>query len=576
MNSRLPNCSDGVVFLIPAIVLPVLVAHAVAPAATVLNQLLAMAAWGVGLLSLSAWRVCTLHAAWPLITVTGFLSLTAIVSPAPTPLTQPAWLTALGALALAVAACSSTALKTTQQLAIGFVVLGAVNAIIALVQVFLPALADGIFIARSGLEGRAVGNLRQPNHLSTLALWSAVAAVPLFEWTQRWRWAFALLFACSIVTVELTASRTGMVGVAVLALWGLLDRRLSLATRLLLVGGAAVYVLAYFGQSWWAHAHQHTAGVEARLQERDLSASRFGIWKNTLSLIQANPWTGVGFGEFNFAWTLSPFPDRPTAFFDHTHNIVLQLIVELGIPLGGLIVVLLFIAFWQAFRRATSVQDERGVGFRAAFVMVLLIGIHSLLEYPLWYAYFLLPTAWLWGLCLGASNEPEPVDAPPPSFVARAFPVVAGSLMIAGSAVAFQQYLGVSRIFEPGTDTRPLSVRIAEGQRSIFFGHHAHYAAATVAENPAEAWDAFRVAPHFLLDTRLMIAWADAFAARGDLDRARHIAARLREFRRPESKEYFAACDAPVVPGASKPYQCEPPSRVIDWREFRDPALWAK
>jgi hypothetical protein len=30
-------------------------------------------------------------------------------------------------------------------------------------------------------------------------------------------------------------------------------------------------------------------------------------------------------------------------------------------------------------------------------LMVLMIGLHSLLEYPLWYAYFLLPAAWAWG-----------------------------------------------------------------------------------------------------------------------------------------------------------------------------------
>jgi hypothetical protein len=33
----------------------------------------------------------------------------------------------------------------------------------------------------SGIAGRAVGNLRQPNHLSSLLLWSAIAAVALLE-----------------------------------------------------------------------------------------------------------------------------------------------------------------------------------------------------------------------------------------------------------------------------------------------------------------------------------------------------------------------------------------------------------
>ena len=55
-------------------------------------------------------------------------------------------------------------------------------------------------------------------------------------------------------------------------------------------------------------ASQHAFGGEARLAEADLSGSRFGIWSNTLAMIRQQPWAGVGFGEFNLAWSLTPFP----------------------------------------------------------------------------------------------------------------------------------------------------------------------------------------------------------------------------------------------------------------------------
>ena len=57
----------------------------------------------------------------------------------------------------------------------GWVVAGVLNAAIGALQVFAPDVPDGQWIARSGLVGRAVGNLRQPNHLSSLLLWSAIA-----------------------------------------------------------------------------------------------------------------------------------------------------------------------------------------------------------------------------------------------------------------------------------------------------------------------------------------------------------------------------------------------------------------
>ena len=264
--------------------------------------------------------------------------------------------------------------------------------------------------------------------------------------------------------------------------------------------------------------------------------------------------------------SLTPFPQRPLAFFDHTHNLPLQLAVELGIPLAALVLGLLALALWQAWRRSSAVVGETGAGLRAAFVMVLLMALHSQLEYPLWYAHFLLPTALMWGLCLGAGASQD-AHASQAKSTPR-WPVVAGLAMVIGAVVVLVDYHRVVVIFSPPAGAAPLEERIAAGQRSWFFAQHADYAAATTAERPADAMAAFKRAPHHLLDTRLMVAWAQALAQSGDVDRARHIAARLREFRNPNSDEFFAPCaDAALAP---RPFQCEPPTRRYDWRDFTD------
>ena len=224
---------------------------------------------------------------------------------------------------------------------------------IGLLQVFAPQLADGDWIARTSLPGRAVGNMRQPNHLSSLLLWGVIASVWLADAGVLRRvvmWGVGLLLVFVIV---LSGSRTGALGTAVLALWGVLDRRLSRQARWLLWLAPIAYALFWLGMSAWADASHHVFGGETRFSTNgDVSSSRFAIWSNTLALIKAHPWFGVGFGEFNFAWTLTPFPDRPVAFFDHTHNLVLQLAVELGIPLALLVLALLGWAFVCAFRNA--------------------------------------------------------------------------------------------------------------------------------------------------------------------------------------------------------------------------------
>ena len=364
------------------------------------------------------------------------------------------------------------------------------------------------------------------------------------------RIAAALALAFMYVVV-LSASRTGAVGMLTLAGWGLLDRRLSrhgadrARPRACALPGDVV------GDGLWAESsHQVFAGQTRFAGGGDISTNRFGIWSNALALIASHPWLGVGFGDFNFAWSLTPFPGRPTEFFDHTHNLVLNLAVEMGIPLALLVIGLLVYALRQALRNAIDDGcSEREQGFpiqRAAFVIVLLVAVHSMLEYPLWYSYFLLPTAFAFGLCL---ERPLASDATAladdgldlDDNVTRPY-VLAAMFLILGGTLAVYDYVRVVVIFQPPVDAGPLDRRIALGRKSILFGHHADYAAATIAEHPGKVMIAFERAPHYLLDTRLMMAWAKAFEERGEHDKARWVADRLREFRNEQSEDFFAPC----------------------------------
>jgi O-antigen ligase len=567
------------VLLWTAALAPGLIAYNVPPSPTLFNQAVALGSWGLALAALAPTCASSLRRATSrsssLTAALLLVAAAALLSSAVGVLPWAMSLSAAGLLAAAVGlALGAVAIRPTPALEVAFfaawVAAGVCSSAIAVIQVFAPALADGDWIARSGLAGRAVGNMRQPNHLATLLLWSTVAVVPLIELgalgrAPARRAAAAGLFALMVLGVTLSGSRTGLVGIAVLALWGALDGRLSRFSRGLLLAAPLLCAASWGLAAWWASLHSaHAIGAAARIGEGDLSASRFAIWRDTLGLIRAHPWLGVGFGEFNFAWSLTPFPQRPVAFFDHTHNLPLQLAAELGLPLALAVLALLALALWQAWRRSLAVVGEHGAALRAAFVMVLLMALHSQLEYPLWYAHFLLPTALVWGLCLGAA------PAVPGSQAGAGWPrwpVAAGVAMAVAALVVVVDFYRVVVIFSPPAAAAPLEERIAAGQHSWFFAHHADYAAATTAERPADAMPAFARASHYLLDTRLMIAWAEALAQSGDIERARHLAARLREFRNPAADEFFAPCaDATLQP---RPFQCDPPSRALDWRDFR-------
>jgi O-antigen ligase len=579
-SAAVVNTIGAVVLACLAIAAPTLLAYNAPPSATFLNQAVSLIGWGgfVLLLALVALpsRLLFRSGSISLLLSLALLGLAAILSWAFAGLPGSLALSSLGVVAAAAAvvwagiavAQTEHAQKVFDAVCVALVLAGVLSVAIGMIQVFAPSLADGDWIAAPAQEGRASGNLRQPNHLASLLLWSAIGAVALTEAGRLRREVGAALVGLLVFGLVLTASRTGTVGVVMLALWGLLDRRLSKPARLLLVVTPLAYVLMWLGVTELANGSQRAFGGQARLGESDISGSRFKIWSDTWDLIKQHPWTGVGFGEFNFAWSLTPFPNRPIAFFDHTHNLPLQFAVELGLPLAGIVLALLGWALWCAFAAGADKTSARAPMLRAAFMIVLMSAVHSLLEYPLWYAYFLLPTAFVFGLAVG-SQETNAPPGPAAARQGRASPLLlAGLLMIAGGAAALYDFTRVVVIFSADDDAPPLAQRIADGQKSWFFAHHADYAAATTATNPASAMPSFKIATHYLLDTRLMMAWANALAESGDIERARHIAQRLREFRNEDSKAYFDACLQGSADATALPYQCTSPKRALDYRDF--------
>lgn len=459
---------------------------------------------------------------------------------------------------------------------------GVVSIALAVIQVFIPHLADGNLIAEPIVAGRAVGNLRQPNHFSTLLFWCGCGAAWLGR-RGRWRQELATLaLALCIGAIVWTASRTGMVGMLLLTIWGVRDRRMPKALRIALIAAPLIYGAWWEVMAWWAQTGaDHHFAAQARLHDgSDISSSRFKIWADTLGLIKAHPWTGVGWGEFNLAWTFSEFPHRPIAFFDHTHDLILQWAVELGIPLT---VLLSGLTAWGVFalHRQWWVKDgdegDRVAVMSACAAIVAMAGLHSLLEYPLWYGYFLLPTAFAWGLGLAAASQctgAKIATAAGTKIASEAAParstwgVPLGLAMAAGAIWCTIDYQWAASIYAPREGAGPLDQRIRAGQKMPWFGYQADYAHATRPDEdePSMPPIAFARTLHNLVDARLMIAYARSLAEHGRVDEARYVVQRLQEFHSDMGKEFMQECQD-VVKDELPPFQCQPPERHYTWRE---------
>ncbi len=561
-----------------AVALPFLIAGSAPPTSTYFNQALAFGGCGLWLM---VWALGTRPGTAGSSAATRWLLGVGVLLLLATALSSAPWgqrLAPLGCLLLGGALMHAVARSCrdghgsdwTLPLMCALLTAGLLSVVIGAVQVFAPELADGRWVAFATTPGRAIGNMRQPNQLSTLLLWAAAAAVWLSLRERRSIVQLALVLAALVFGVAMTASRTGLVGVVLLALWGLLDRRLPAPVRGLLLAMVPFYALCWVGLEQWLASHGVMFYGDDQLKKTlhgDASSSRGRIWANTWALVQAHPWTGVGVGAFNFVWSMTPFPGRPVAFFDHSHNLPLQLAVESGLPLAGAVLAGVAWAGWRARRALVDADEERARDARTALFMLVMVGVHSLLEYPLWYVYFLLPAMMLAGWLTGsvpASVEPARPPAAAPGWRLRLGPwlwSVTGALALVASVWSTVEYWTVSVIFEPELSfgqAEPLSARIERGRRSVLWGHHADYARATMAKAPEEVFDAFDRPLHHLADTRLMIAYARALEGRGETARAAHVAARLREFRNPASAEFFSVCDAPGSDRRPTPFQCLP------------------
>ncbi|MDO8932487.1 MAG: Wzy polymerase domain-containing protein [Rhodocyclaceae bacterium] len=260
------------------------------------------------------------------------------------------------------------------------------------------------------------GNLAQPNQFAH-HIWLGIASALFLA--ARGRLATPVLTTLLVVLLPaaaLAGSRTGLL----YALWivgaghvwsglGGTGRRVAVA-----VAYIACTILLPQWLDWGA------ASPAARTLSE---ASSGGGIRPTLFLVgwkmflQA-PWFGTGFGSFSresFALAAS-LPDW-SGTGEHAHNLVAQLLGELGIfaALGTCV------AFFVWGRRAARERRRPETGWLVALAGIALL--HSLVEYPLWYAYFLGVFAVV--LALG-DPRPRPLRL---GRIALAAPVAMGGLV---------------------------------------------------------------------------------------------------------------------------------------------------
>ncbi|MBS0506495.1 MAG: O-antigen ligase C-terminal domain-containing protein [Proteobacteria bacterium] len=315
---------------------------------------------------------------------------------------------------IAALACSGAwrvdAPRLAASLAVGLLLAALLAAPMGLAQYFMGDPGWAPWVHASSL-GQAIGNLRQRNQQATLL---ALGAWALLWWVARLqafgagpaaqrgagRWGallLAVLVPWALVLLALggaaTASRTGalqwLLILALLLLW-----RHSSGALALVVGGLGllVYLLAAWGlpELLLQWTGERVEGLFVRLGDASHPcSSRLALWSNVLQLIALRPWAGWGWGELDYAHYITPFAgERFCVLLDNAHNLPLQLAVELGLPAA---LALCGLALWAVLRARP--WREADPARQLAWGVLVIVGVHSLLEFPLWYGPFQLATA---------------------------------------------------------------------------------------------------------------------------------------------------------------------------------------
>lgn len=607
---------------VTAVSTPLLVVHWGGLGHGIFAQTLSVLLWGV---SIAAWAHLASPAGvpWrplaPLLGALGLIGLGVALSAALNGAPGGVWIGSLGVIAAAAAAAVTAARATrhhaewaTRALMWGLAIAALASLVVAALQLSAPGWANVAWVAPARTPGRASANLDQPNHLATVLLWAWLAVA---AWTARVQepersdgrgsgadaasapatpaggWSFLLAFALQAGVVA-TASRAGLLASMVIGLWAALDRRLPRPTAWLLWITALGGLVMTIGRAVMTPAT--SLGTSASLVR---PGARGGIFFDALQLIRDQPFTGVGWMEFQFAWSLSPLGDRGPRYFDHAHNIVLNLVTELGVPLGLAICAGLIwgaVGLLASLRQVAPAFQPRALMLAA---MLGVIGLQSLFDAPFWYAYLLLPSAWAWGCLVALENPstgpaPSPQAGPPASALgagravsARARPMPAvttapvraadrwsrAGLALAGIVLAVGAYatwLDFRRVLPAGMATAPSSAapaRAALDGGSWLFGYYGDQQRALSTRNvPPEL---FRSARWVWIDTELIAAWIAALERAGRHDEARFLMQRALEFRDPAFTPWLAECR--VVEPLEPPSRCRPPKRAPNWREFR-------
>ncbi|MDU4392412.1 MAG: Wzy polymerase domain-containing protein [Acinetobacter ursingii] len=281
-------------------------------------------------------------------------------------------------------------------LSITFIIAGVISACIAIVQ-WLGLVHNSEYILNL-VGNRPYANMAQPNHLATLLTLSLLSCLYFFEQKKNIL-VLSIISIILIFSIALTQSRTTwLVSLFILMYYWVKFKKFNfrLSKNTILVWFLS-YVLIIFSLPTLNSILSNYFNINdtSTVVERASSGYlRLQIWDQMLHAIIQKPIWGYGWNQTTAAQYTVIDRVHGHEWASSAHNIILDVIVWCGLPIGLIITGYFFYIYLNFLIKTKSSETI------FATLMISAVLIHSLLEYPLYYSYFLLPVGLLFGVIL--------------------------------------------------------------------------------------------------------------------------------------------------------------------------------
>lgn len=280
---------------------------------------------------------------------------------------------------------------------------------------------------------RPSANLGQPNQLALLFCLGIASSWFLYQTGKLWINGAVASILIMLWGLTLTQSRVGWLIIPVLFLFTGMWRNyatlksVSIRFSVALTIGYVIFILILPEIDFGAGLERRAGSPEERLGSISL---RLELLQQAWHMSLTYPWLGAGWNEFGPQQLYNGADLSPAIYSRHAHNIVFNFAAEMGWLATILIFTALAYWFYQSclvsmLKRTLSPE----VGFAILFLSAVFV--HSLLEFPLWYAYVLIPTALLMGVVQHAQMNSSVMLLPRSTLLIVSLIAGAGLLMVA-------------------------------------------------------------------------------------------------------------------------------------------------